>query len=75
MKILVVSCVGGHLTEVMQLAPVLRRHETVLVVDDAVQLPDFPSPAPTASRTGSATGACWPRWHRPPPSWPRSART
>jgi UDP-N-acetylglucosamine:LPS N-acetylglucosamine transferase len=41
-KILVVSSVGGHLTEIMQLAPVLRDHEVTLVVNDEAQLPDFP---------------------------------
>lgn len=42
MKILVVSSVGGHLTEIMQLAPVLARHEVVLVLNDEAALPDFP---------------------------------
>lgn len=42
MKILVVSSVGGHLTEVMQLAPFLRAHEVCLVVNDEASLPDFP---------------------------------
>jgi UDP-N-acetylglucosamine:LPS N-acetylglucosamine transferase len=42
MKVLIVSSVGGHLTEVMQLAPALRGHEVVLVVNDEAHLPDFP---------------------------------
>ncbi|TKD02475.1 hypothetical protein [Polyangium fumosum] len=42
MKILVVSSVGGHLTEIMQLAPVLAGHEVVLVLNDEAALPDFP---------------------------------
>ncbi len=42
MKILIVSSVGGHLTEIMQLAPVLSGHEVVLVVNDETTLPDFP---------------------------------
>jgi beta-1,4-N-acetylglucosaminyltransferase len=42
MKVLVVSSVGGHLTEVMALAPLLARHEVTLVVNDDVQLPPFP---------------------------------
>lgn len=42
MKILLVSSVGGHLWEVLQLAPVLQRHKVVLVVNDDLQMPDFP---------------------------------
>ena len=42
MKVLLVSSVGGHLTEIMQLAPLLRSHEVVLVVNDEAALPDFP---------------------------------
>jgi beta-1,4-N-acetylglucosaminyltransferase len=42
MKILVVSSVGGHLTEIMQLAPILAGHEVVLVLNDDAALPDFP---------------------------------
>ena len=42
LRIVVVSSVGGHLTEVMQLAPILEGHETVLVVNDAAELPSFP---------------------------------
>ena len=42
MKILVVSSVGGHLTENMQLAPILAGHEVVLVLNDDAALPDFP---------------------------------
>jgi len=42
MRILVVSSVGGHLTEVMQLEPLLRGHDVVLVVNDAAELPEFP---------------------------------
>ncbi len=42
MKVLIVSSVGGHLTEIMQLAPVLAGHEIVLVLNDEAALPDFP---------------------------------
>ncbi len=42
MRVLLVSSVGGHLTELMELAPVLREHEVILVVNDDVQLPNFP---------------------------------
>lgn len=42
MRILVVSSVGGHLNEILELAPILRKHEVSLVVNDDVQLPDFP---------------------------------
>lgn len=42
MKILVVSSVGGHLTEIMQLAPIFEGHEVVLVLNDQATLPDFP---------------------------------
>lgn len=42
MKVLVVSSVGGHLTEIMALAEHLEGHEVVLVVNDEVQLPSFP---------------------------------
>lgn len=42
MRILLVSSVGGHLTEIMELAPVLRDHEVSLVVNDEASLPDFP---------------------------------
>jgi UDP-N-acetylglucosamine:LPS N-acetylglucosamine transferase len=42
MKIVVVSSVGGHLTEVMQLAPLLQGHHVSLVVNDAAELPEFP---------------------------------
>jgi len=42
LKILVVSSVGGHLTEIMQLAPLLAGHEVVLVLNDDAALPDFP---------------------------------
>ncbi len=42
MRILIVCSVGGHFTEVMQLAPLLRDHEVTLVVNDEVALPDFP---------------------------------
>jgi beta-1,4-N-acetylglucosaminyltransferase len=41
MRIVVVSSVGGHLTEIMQIAPVLQMHEVVLVVNEAVELPEF----------------------------------
>ena len=42
MRVLVVSSVGGHLNEILELAPLLREHEVALVVNDDVQLPDFP---------------------------------
>jgi len=42
MKLLIVSSVGGHLTEVMHLAPILQDLEVVLVVNDEAALPDFP---------------------------------
>ncbi len=42
MKVLIVCSVGGHFTEVMQLAPVLQGHQVSLVVNDEVALPDFP---------------------------------
>lgn len=42
MKILVASSIGGHLTEVMRLAPLFEGHEVSLVVNDAAALPDFP---------------------------------
>jgi UDP-N-acetylglucosamine:LPS N-acetylglucosamine transferase len=42
LKILVVSSVGGHLTEIMQLAPIFEGHEVVLVLNDQATLPDFP---------------------------------
>jgi beta-1,4-N-acetylglucosaminyltransferase len=42
LKIVIVSSVGGHLTEVMQLAPIFHDHEVVLVVNDAAELPAFP---------------------------------
>jgi UDP-N-acetylglucosamine:LPS N-acetylglucosamine transferase len=41
-KILIVTSVGGHLDEIMQLAPALRAHEVVLVVNERCDLPDFP---------------------------------
>ena len=41
-KILLVSSVGGHLDEIMELAPALRRHEVVLVVNERCELPRFP---------------------------------
>jgi UDP-N-acetylglucosamine:LPS N-acetylglucosamine transferase len=42
MRVLVVSSIGGHLTEVMALAPILEAHEVVLVVNDAAAaIPDF----------------------------------
>jgi UDP-N-acetylglucosamine:LPS N-acetylglucosamine transferase len=34
--------VGGHLDEVMQLAPVLADHDVALVVNDECRLPSFP---------------------------------
>lgn len=40
-RIVIVSSVGGHLTEIMRLAPLLATHEVVLVINDAVELPDF----------------------------------
>jgi UDP-N-acetylglucosamine:LPS N-acetylglucosamine transferase len=42
MKLLVVSSVGGHLTEVMQLAQTFRAHEVVLVINDQVEVPQYP---------------------------------
>jgi beta-1,4-N-acetylglucosaminyltransferase len=42
MRILVVTSVGGHLTEVMQLAPLFEGHEVVLVVNDKAELPPYP---------------------------------
>ena len=42
LRICIVSSVGGHLTEVMHLAPILRDYEVVLVLNDAAPLPDFP---------------------------------
>lgn len=43
MKVLIVSSVGGHLTEVMRLAPVLAGHEVTLVVnDESAAIPDYP---------------------------------
>jgi len=42
MKILIVSSVGGHLTEIMQLAPILKGHEIVLVLNGEATLPEFP---------------------------------
>ncbi len=42
MKLLVVSSVGGHLTEIMHLAPLFEGHEVILVVNEEVQLPDYP---------------------------------
>jgi UDP-N-acetylglucosamine:LPS N-acetylglucosamine transferase len=42
MKLLLVSSVGGHLTEVMQTAEVFAGKEVVLVVDDRVDLPAYP---------------------------------
>ena len=41
MRLLVVSSVGGHLTEVLLLKELLERHEVVLVVNDEPRLPDF----------------------------------
>jgi len=41
-RILIVSSVGGHLTEVMRLSEAWDSHEVALVVNDAVQLPDYP---------------------------------
>jgi UDP-N-acetylglucosamine:LPS N-acetylglucosamine transferase len=42
LRVLVVTSVGGHLTEVMQLAPALRQHRVTLVVNDAAAIPEFP---------------------------------
>lgn len=42
MKILIVSSVGGHLTEIMQLSQALVGHEVILCVNDETTLPDFP---------------------------------
>ena len=40
-RILIASSAGGHLTEVMHLAPLFEGHETVLVVNEIVQLPRY----------------------------------
>jgi UDP-N-acetylglucosamine:LPS N-acetylglucosamine transferase len=42
MKVLVVSSVGGHLTEIMLLAPLFAGHDVALVVNDEAALPDYP---------------------------------
>lgn len=42
LRICIVSSIGGHLTEVMHLAPILRDHDVVLVLNDVAPLPDFP---------------------------------
>jgi len=42
MRILVVTSVGGHLTDVMQLAPLFDGHEVALVVNDRAELPAYP---------------------------------
>lgn len=42
MHVLIVCSVGGHFTEVMQLAPLLLEHTVSLVVNDRVALLDFP---------------------------------
>ena len=41
-KILIVSSVGGHLTEVMQVRAALEGHRVYLVVNDEAQLPAYP---------------------------------
>jgi beta-1,4-N-acetylglucosaminyltransferase len=41
-RILIVSSVGGHLDEVMLLAPALRAHDVSLVVNERCDLPSFP---------------------------------
>jgi len=41
-KILIVSSVGGHLDEILVLAPALRGHEVTLVVNERCDLPAFP---------------------------------
>jgi UDP-N-acetylglucosamine:LPS N-acetylglucosamine transferase len=41
-KVLVVSSVGGHLDEVMELEELLRHHRITLVVNDLCELPKFP---------------------------------
>lgn len=40
-RILVVSSVGGHLDEIMLLAPELAKHEVSLVVNERCELPAF----------------------------------
>jgi beta-1,4-N-acetylglucosaminyltransferase len=42
MNVLIVSSIGGHLTEVMRLAPVFTGHRVALVVNDHAPLPPFP---------------------------------
>jgi beta-1,4-N-acetylglucosaminyltransferase len=42
MNVLIVSSIGGHLTEVMRIAPLLARHRVALVVNDHAALPSFP---------------------------------
>ncbi len=42
MKLLLVSSVGGHLTEIMYLSRLFAEREVVLVVNEKVQLPDYP---------------------------------
>lgn len=42
LRICIVSSIGGHLTEVMHLAPILSEHEVILVLNDVAPLPDFP---------------------------------
>ena len=39
---MIVSSVGGHLDEIMQLAPLLEDAQVVLVVNDSCELPDYP---------------------------------
>jgi len=42
LRICIVSSIGGHLTEVMHLAPILREHEVILVLNDVAPFADFP---------------------------------
>jgi beta-1,4-N-acetylglucosaminyltransferase len=42
MNVLIVSSIGGHLTEVMRLAPLFAHHRVALVVNDHAALPPFP---------------------------------
>lgn len=42
LRILLVSSVGGHLTELMELEPMFRGHHVALVVNDEAALPPYP---------------------------------
>lgn len=41
-RVLIVTSVGGHLTEVMRLAPLLEGHHVTLVVNEEARVPDYP---------------------------------